>query len=380
MTTHIKSRKNFVITPDVFLAVYFLLLFIHTLHIGSNKLLLFGYIGSVFTAVIYLVNKQRIHKTALLIPLFCCLTFYLYLQPTLGYSISQLKYWIYLFPLVVIPYICNSHDFNKVFCKVCILTLVVSIFLFFVGIGVDKGYGFPRMHGLLSEPSALSIPISIVALNGIFYKKLWYVALSFFTMLLAGSLMVIIITFAACLMYLFIRRTLLSRMLLSGLFVIFIWALYSLISYLAQLGTYPSISRLHQGLIFIESFGVSGHNPRFYSVLEIISYIKKTNFLFGGGINAAEQYVQQTGNLRDLNLWLEIVVSFGVVGVFTFILLLLVFVFFTPRVFSRSESILLSTIVVYCFLNSAQGIVFQSLFFIILIQVLKKEKPKCLRN
>jgi hypothetical protein len=372
MINNIQKRKIYLITPNMLLFIYFLFLFVHTLHMGANKTLLFGYLVSICTLLLYVLNKQRVNKKGGYVLLFLFLSFFLYLKSDLNYINSQLKYWVYLVPLIIVPFICNSKDFNSILCKACLLTLIISVSLFILGIGIDTGYGFPRMHGLLSEPSALSLPISVVLLNGIFYKKKKYILISLFCILLTGSLMTVIITFFSYLMYLFITRRLLSRVLLTAVFLFFLWSLFILIDYLAQLGTYPSISRLQQGIVFIQTFGANGHNPRFFSVLEVISYIQENNFLYGGGINGAEKYIEVTSNLRDLNLWLEILLSFGIVGTALFFVFLLVYVFFNKYVFSKDEAIILSSITVYCFLNSAQGIVFQSLFFIILFQVLSR--------
>ncbi|MCJ8319612.1 MAG: hypothetical protein MJK12_08255 [Colwellia sp.] len=372
MTNDISTTYPLVITPKFFLFFYFLFLFVHTLHIGDNKTLLFGYIVSIFTLLLYIVSKQELDKRGGYVLLFLFISFFLYVRVDSGYILSQFKYWVYLVPLLIAPFICHNKDFNLLLCKACKLTLIFSIFLFILGVGIDNGYGFPRMHGLLSEPSALSFPISVVLLNGVFYKKRTYILLSFVCILLTGSLMTMIITLFSFLMYMFITRGLFVRVLFIGIFVVLLLALLMLINYLAELGTFPTISRLQQGLIFIQSFGASGHNPRFFSVLEVISYINDTNVLFGGGINGAEKYIEVTNNLRDLNLWLEMLLSFGVVGTGAFFIFLLFFVFLNKRKFCYHDAILLSSITVYCTLNSAQGIVFQSLFFIILIQVLTR--------
>jgi hypothetical protein len=375
----LKIKKN-LITQNSLLLIYFLFLFIHTLHIGENKTLLFGYIASISAMLIHVLHKQRVNKKGIYIIVFFFLSFSLYLKVDFNYLISQLKYWVYLIPLIIVPFICNIKDFNDILCRACRFTLILSVFLYFLGVGIDTGYGFPRMHGLLSEPSALSLPISIVLLNGILYKKKIYIMLSLFCMLLTGSLMTMIITLFSYLMYLFIIRRLYSRVLLTGVFLIFLWALFTLINYLAQLGTYPSISRLQQGIVFIQSRGENGHNPRFFSVLEVIAYSKENSYLIGQGINGAEHYIQATGNLRDLNLWLEILLSFGLIGMGAFFIFMLLFVVFNKHVFRSHEAIVLSSITVYCFLNSAQGIVFQSLFFVVLIKVLSNERQECLRS
>ncbi len=374
MTINEPQKKiKLVIKPHSLLFFYFLFLFIHTLHIGDSKMLLFGYILSILTVLLYIVKVQRLNKIGQYVLYFLLLSFYFYVNADISYIQSQIKYWIYLLPLLIVPFICDTNKFNQLLCKACMFTLIISIPLFLIGIGVDRGYGFPRMHGLLSEPSALSFPISVVLLNGIFYKRKSLIFGSLFCILLTGSLMAFVITLFSVLMCMFITRNIFIRLFLIAIFSLLFFVLLSLINYLAGLGTFPSISRLQQGIVFIQSFGASGHNPRFFSVLEVISYVQDTNVLFGSGINGAEKYINVTGNLRDLNLWLEMLISFGVVGISVFFLFMIGAVFLSKRVFTHSEAIILSSITVYCFLNSAQGIVFQSLFFIILIQVLSRK-------
>ncbi len=368
------NKHNLVIQPHYFLFFYFLFLFVHTLHIGNSKTLLYGYVVSILSMLLYLVKVQRLNIRGQYVFYFILFSFYFYLNTDITYVQSQIKYWVFLIPLFVAPFICDTKKFNQLLCLVCVLTLLLSIPLFLIGVGVDRGYGFPRMHGLLSEPSALSFPISVVLLNGIFYKKKVYIIGSLFCIILTGSLMAMVITLFSVLMCMFITKKLFVRLILIAIFSILLLVLLWLINYLAGLGTFPSISRLQQGIVYIQSFGASGHNPRFFSVLEVVSYVEQTDFLFGSGINGAEQYINVTGNLRDLNLWLEMLISFGVVGVGVFFLFLLVAVFLNKRIFTYPEAILLSSITVYCFLNSAQGIVFQSLFFIILIQILSRKR------
>jgi len=365
-------KKGNKITSSFILFIYFIFLFIHTLQIEGNKTLLFGYILSILTSFLYLLHKSKINKNSMYTCLFIFSSFFLYLTPDIGYVLNQFKYWIYLFPLLVIPFITSTYKFNLILSESCFVTLILSLFLFCIGIGIDNGYGFPRMHGLLSEPSALSFPISIVLLNGVLYKKKVFAIISLVCLLLTGSLMAILITTFTFLMFIFITRKVIKRIFITVGIVCFIWFSIFLIEYLAQLGGYSSVTRLHQGILFIESMGTNGYNPRFFSVLEVFNYIKDNSFLFGLGINGAESYVNYTGNLRDLNLWMEILLAFGVIGTGLFFLLICIFIFFSKNIFDKDEAILLSTITVYCFLNSAQGIVFQSLFFIILMQVFKR--------
>lgn len=349
--------------------LYFFFLFIHTFNYGGNKLNLYGFLVSITVILIGSIYKGSLNKV--FIPLytvtFVVIAFYISNSP--HFVVSQLKYFLYLIPIVILPYFVSIQVFYNIFVKACLVVLAISILFFILNVGVDRGYGFPRMHGLLSEPSALSLPISIVLIHGLVIRSIKYILLGLVALFLSGSLMGGVILLFSIILMRILKASRIRRVILVTFFTLIIIALFHTIKYLALNDGGLIVSRLYDGLVYIVSFGENGYNPRFDSILSILKYSVEHNWLFGQGINAGEIYVQETGNLRDLNIWMEILLSFGLVGLFLFFSFLFKFLILNKNRFNNVEASLIAVITCYTFLNSAQGIVFQSLFFIIILVV-----------
>ncbi len=340
----------------------------HTVRTSSLHFHLYGFIFAI--AMLVLVQLCNPIKKNTLISLgFVCLIFASYIKYALG-TTSQIKYIFYLLPLCFIPFNYTRYDLYYVTSKVFYIYSLFSIVLFFVGIGVESGYGISRLQGLLSEPSAFSLLAVFNFLNFLYLRKLKYLFVAVLLAFLVKSLMLLVCLFASVFIYLALMKGSFFRV---SLFIIFIFSCFGMYEFLVFLnGVYDNVllSRLVSGLQYIVTWGELGHNPRFYTVIAISDYYKD-NFLFGKGFNAAEFYVNDTGNLRDFNIWFEMFASFGLIGALS-IFILLIFLLLTGPIFSKEKytSVMFVSYLVYCSLNSAQGIVFQQMFLCVFVMII----------
>jgi len=297
--------------------------------------------------------------------------FFLYLPINPASTTGQLRFILFLSPALIIPFYYDYSELSEAFIRVCIFTLLLSILLFYCGIGVSDTYGESnmRMQGLLSEPSAMAIIIAPVFLCGIAYKRIQLLMLSIAGMFLSLSPTVVFVSLASLIVYLFSGvKSFLYKVILAVLItIIFIAFIYILKTGGGDFQGYFVLGRLFDGILNIITLGEAGYNPRFSQSMKMIELLsEKGGVWFGLGFNSADILEE-----RALSLLFEMLFSFGAIGLLILILTVLYIIFNSSP--SKNFNIAFSSLFVYCFANSAQGITIQILLFILIICFFNKK-------
>lgn len=348
----------------------------HTFRYGSIKFPIFGFMFGLVVFVLMFIANFSINKKSLIS------LFVLVLLLVSNFNINttnlyQIKYFLYLIPITLLAFSYTRIDLYKAFKVIAYYYSIMSIFLFHLGIGREDGYGSPRMHGFLSEPSAFTLLGTIVFVSFLATRQKKLLILSFLIVLYCQSLTLMVSLFLSFFLYLLVSVKVHYRIIIFSVSIVTIILSYYFLLYLADVYSNENLDRLVTGLQYIVTLGENGHNPRFKSVIEIINYVSNNQFWFGQGLNAGELYVNDTGNLRDLNFWLELQLAFGMFSViFVFSIVLFKYLFSKENTECRYFNAIFISFLCYCSLNSAQGIVFQQFFIILLIMLFLRNNTR----
>jgi len=363
----------FIYKKSLYAFIFFI--FVSKLYLSAGSTApLYGFVISNVIALIILYHQKKLYFGQIFLlfgGLFLLLT-YAYVNPS--DFVDQLKFLALMVSLLIIPFYYSKEYISKVFLSICVMVLVLSITLFFLGIGVSDTYGVSnyRMQGLLGEPSAMAVIIAPVFLQGLFFKRYLLLTLSIVGMILTLSPTVVFVSIMSLLVYFFWgikpRAIKWVALVATVLFVI-------LLVYGANNSSLSNpdpggfvIGRLYDGILNIITLGEVGYNPRFKQSFEIILYLIDTNYIWHGfGISAGSVLEE-----RALSLPFEILFSFGLTGVFIFIIISLYVVFSQKE--SKNFKIAFSSLLVYCMTNSAQGITIQILLLILFVVFFREKR------
>ena len=256
-------------------------------------------------------------------------------------------------------------------------SVYLSIILFFLHIGIDLGYSIPRMQGLLSEPSAQALPISVTLLysmsrNG--YKRILMICVSLLAIYLTKSPTVFIVSFISLFFYFISFKQRLIQIIIFLFLLLLIYHSLDILEWIDLFIDNSTLTRVIDGFISIKTLGQVGYNPRVIGIMQFFKDVTETPFIFylGRGLDSATSYYLNKGTLRyTYNLPSEIMFSLGIVGVFFYITFILIIL--KTMLKSYISRILFISILVYTTLNSAMGIsyqIFMYIYFSYMFQIL----------
>ncbi|NYU20930.1 hypothetical protein BBM43_18325 [Vibrio parahaemolyticus] len=339
---------------------------INTFKTGTYDFLLYGYIITLFTSFFLLFKFKYIKRSSILFflfLLFVCFIYPLVFVQSIPNELS-FKYLFMLSPLLFIPFYFDNEELGRVMVKYINIYSLLSVSLFFFGIGVDYGYGAPRMQGFLSEPSAWGGFASVLLLSGVYYRSYFNIAL--FTLLIALTMspMTMLVCLFSLLIYTITRLPNILRFLTYGLILFTVAvSIYSLLT--ISFDNIP-LRRLSEGVLYIVTLGEQGYNPRFEVMMNMVNFlIEREHIYFGYGVNQSWFFEQEMNSISSFNLWMEWLFSFGLIGLIGYGLVSLFILF--KRYGNPHIKILLISFYSYTLLNSAQGITIQIIFYVFLI-------------
>ena len=356
-------------------------IFFNTFSVG-NEFPIYGYFFFVTGSLILFFFQGSVYKSQFIYFIFLSFVFLLYLpiNPALGFS--QISFFLLLLPMFIIPWLFSANDLSSSIIVASFWLLILFNFLFFLGVGVNYSYGAPRMQGLMSEPSAIALPSTIIILMGLLSNRKHYTFVGFLSVVMSGSLISIITPFLAILLYFVISRA--SNFLRFTATCFLFFAFLGFLQFIIWLPFEQSlISRLQSGILSILSWGQSGYNPRLDYVLGLISYLLDSeSFIFGFGLNSASIInIEDHGFRRTFSLPFEILFSFGVLGFLVFVAANLLVIYISKE--NLKVNVAFASLFSYCWVNSAMGITLQILYISILIMMVKnlfsRSCPRILR-
>lgn len=357
------------------IALYLLLSlsFVHEVNYGSIHLMLPGYLLAVAVSFAFFLLFNKINPIA-----FFCFCFIFFVSLCYGYShprfSDSIAYLAYLIP----PLFLTSHyDLDQIasaFSRICEYYIILSMLFFIIGIGVDISYSSPRMQSLLSEPSAMALPISSLCIH-YFLEKRWIrlLVLVLPAAYLCQSPTVYVSIMLCFCLFAFFKASFLLKVTLSGASL---FGLLNIVGIFQNLYTVTGkyiFKRMADGFQSVVSLGASGYNTRISGLMEFGKDVTTSPsvFLFGRGLDSASAYYEAKASLRlAYNFPSEILFSFGIIGFV--ILFLLLWNILHVRKNSKNASSFLFAIVSYTLINSAMGIQFQYLAFLILVFAVRR--------
>lgn len=353
--------KDFKDDPILFLILLFP--FFNTLLISNIEYGLKGFLVSIFLSILLLLRKRKLNLqlTLLFLTIFIISTVYLFKY---YYIASFLKYIIYLGFVLILSSTTSIEKISKYIISIIEFIIPFFLILFFLKIGVDHSYGSPRMQGLMSEPSALAFPITILFLYYLFIEKSFFkiCVIGLPSVYLSKSPTVVLVLTTSVLFYAIIKFK--FKVLFLSLFSSIIFLKYYEVSF---------INRLIMGINYVFTLGESGYNPRAEGIFKLLSDISETPwiFLWGRGLNSAAPYYTEMNSLiYTFNIQTSILFFFGISGLILFLFLL---IFTIKKNYNNNINlIVLIGIIIYTSLNSAMGITIQYVLFIFIYDIFKK--------
>jgi hypothetical protein len=351
----------------LFLSVFFA--FFNTFSVNHEQLL-YGYFISLFLIAFYFLCSLRIFNFQILFfVIFVCFVLLYSLHNPASIN-EQVSFLFLLLPIFIIPWRFSSEQISNAVIKASFCALLIFSILFFMGIGVNYSYGFPRMHGLMSEPSAIAFPATLVFLTGLVFFRKIYILIGFGALLLSGSLVSIVVSFSSLLLFFIINhKSIVLKIFFSfislGLVLIASEIVFAFASYNSTL------SRLAPGLESVFSLGASGYNPRLEHAVYVYDFLNKQEaLLFGLGLNAAEVInISDHGIRRSFSFPVEFVFSFGVAGFFGLTFLTFCALFLSDE--KKVVKVCFVSLLCYCWINSAMGITLQVFYLALFISILR---------
>lgn len=350
----------------MFLFVFFL--FVNKISFSSGlRFPLYGQLVSAGILAVLVANYWQATRSAILFSVFSfffVFIFYLFVTPISYLRYAQ--YWMYLLPLFVFPGLTTSKEFSNLLISVSKFSVFLFIALFFIGVGHSLSYGMPRMEGLMSEPSALALPLSITLVYSMFKRNYMLLVISIIGILLTRSPTVGLVSFSSLLLVFVLMSNRKVKVVAIALSVTIMIAGYYLLvlSPPAVLLEIKFFDRLHVGLLSLITLGEAGYNPRVDLTIGIYDYYKDIwNPVFGLGPNAGDLMLQD-GLKSFISLPFDVLLSYGLLG-FVLYTISIIVVFFKRN--NLEEFICLSVLLVYTTINSAQGIFLQMLFLLLII-------------
>lgn len=347
-----------------FPTIIFILLFVTTVQLGGDERYLYTLPAVVFLCLFRLFLLRRFHTGQIitLVTLWGVLLLYYPINPSA--LLLQLKYVTYLIPVMIIPWMSAPEKIQAAVIHAAFFSLVIGLVAFSIGFGGSSTYGITRLQGLMSEPSAMALPISIVLLYGLIFKNIYYIFIGAICCILTHSIMVYVVIISSTILVLISSRNPSAR----TVGIITSVVVCALIYYLVNLyvGDNWNLGRAQAGLSSLFTLGAEGYNPRVRMTMEVIEYrllSGEFQVFFGSGINSSAAYAEETSGFRILPFSGELIYSFGVFGIIFYLYAL-------RTVFSIRSKLYACAFVptfIYVSVNSAQGISLGLIFIILII-------------
>lgn len=322
---------------------------------------------SVFYIVLFIQYIKLKEFEICFILFFIALVFcYGYIHPKFSDSIKSL---LYLFPFML--FLHKDSNLVERLQTIVIKFTILCIALFFLRIGVDSAYGAKRMQGLMSEPSAIAFCSSLLLVNFLLTKKKLPLFLTFICLLMTNSPTVMLVTAGTFFLYLFFKQNLFIKILIVTITLVLLLNLQNICIFLYDKTEIYSFNRLALGLEALSSFGKGGYNPRLFTVFYILDNFKYTDSftkLFGIGWASQTYYFTSKGMLANICWWLDIYISFGLVGLSIFLIALFIS-FFKLKSQPSLEKYSFLAIFMYVTINTAMGIQLQLYFYALLLMI-----------
>lgn len=360
------------------LAMSFFSIYANTLLFQGIEYPLYGYVFFILYSLVFFFIRGKVRGSQLVffIGIFLLFSAYVFTNP--ASLADQFHYFAMLIPLFVFPWFFDSRLLCHVIYKASLFAVVIFLILFAFGIGVDRSYGSPRLQGLMSEPSALSFPVTVVVFYAIISKKYVVLSIGLISIYLSASVMAMIIpVFSFFVMVLMSLKSKIAKFVFLSLFPLVFYGVISLIKTLDV--EILIFRRLQQGFLSLLSFGQEGYNPRVDHLVSLFDRLVSNDaLLLGMGPNSASA-IRYDDFIRSFSFPFEILISFGFLGLTCFLFVIL-FVMFNSN--DKKFNATYSSAMVYVFLNSAMGITLQVLFLILTISffVKGKQKKECHEN
>lgn len=359
---------------DLLLLLFIIGLYITEYQTDSKTIYLYGYALSLFSCLILFFSSQKLNKNQFLLFVLFFLLFIVYLPINPAGVDTQFKLLVMIIiPAIIIPWSTNLDIFASKFVLITSNFLFLFLILFLVGIGADYSYGTNgRMQGLVSEPSALALLTSIAL---IYFIKKPLIIIPIASIYLSGSPTVLVVSLLSLILFktMELKRSS-HKIIFISILITLLFMNYAFLSAIDSENIH--INRFINGINNIVTIGESGYNPRMNDTINAISFLQDNNhFYFGLGINSAAILSGNIDGGRALSLPFEILFSFGIIGLF-FYLTLLIKIMINSQIYPIETRILISCVISYTFVNSAQGVIFQVIAMLILIFIfLSPNKP-----
>lgn len=371
MNYYIKKKK----LKECLLDILILFSLISTLLISGVEHNLHGNLimiaVSIFYIVLFLQHIKLKEFEIFFILFFIVLVFcYGYIHPKFSDSIKSL---LYLFPFIL--FLHKDTNLVERLQTIVIKFAMLCIILFFLRIGVDSAYGAKRMQGLMSEPSAFAFCSSLLLVNFLETKKKLPLFLTFICIIMTKSPTVMLVTVGTFFLYLFFKQNLLMKVLIATIALILLLNLQSICIFLYDKTEIYSFNRLALGMEALSSLGKGGYNPRLFTVFYIFDSFNDTDLftkLFGMGWASQTYYFTSKGMMANICWWLDIYISFGLIGLSIFLVALFLS-FLKLRSQPNLEKYSFLAIFMYVLINTAMGIQLQLYFYALLLMILSSK-------
>lgn len=361
------NKTSFSISLSSLGVLFFILLGTHNLIVDDSVYKLYGgQIAVVLSTIIFLsYGRARHSQIASFILSYCVLIIYTFITP-----LSVIEYWrflFYLIPLFIIPWVFSLNTLIKVIFAAAFFLLISALFLYLMGIGASTGYGYTRLEGVMSEPSAVALPASLIFLYALKRKNALLLALSVVCGILSMSATVFFTAVTSLLIYTTMkaRKSFTRAIIFLAGTSSFISLLYAYSFHFAESKIFI-LKRIQTESQFIFSLGEEGYSRRGQAFFKIFDYFKdEWNPVYGIGLGASD--LLNEVELGIIPLFIDIPISFGILGLIVYVSAIALF-FLNSR--NDYANIIFSVFLVYTTINTASGIFFKIPLIMIIIAFL----------
>jgi len=357
-----------------FAVVVLVLTFVHELPLGRIDVNIPGLLTAVAVSGLALALRGSVDRRALVLISIIGFVSFLY-SPIHPRFLDSVVYIAYFLPTLFLSTQLNAGQLSSLIRRVAAVMVITFMILYALRIGIDFNYGSRRMQGLLSEPSAMAFPLSILVTAWLAERRfLLLLLIALPAVWLAQSPTVVVAIVLSLGMLAFMRLPAAGKVGIAVLIIAIFMNIIRILNGLYVLTGAFILKRLSDGILSVLTLGGMGYNTRVAGLLGFFSDVSSNMaiLLFGRGLNSATEFYKAKGSLRlTYNLPAEVMFSFGLVGLVVFFISL---VWAITRIGRRPIALVFYPIVAYTLINSAMGMQYQYLFYVFLL-VIAREGP-----
>lgn len=347
--------------------------FLHTFQFHNAKIPLLGNLSSLIVLYASLILKGKVNAK-FLIPIIVIFLLYIIYIPDTNNALGQITLLFYYISIILFINLIDLNELYQALSIVIKFYIPLSIVLYYLGIGIDSGYGIDRMHGLLSEPSAFTFLTLFLFIEFLIFKNYLSLTLATISAIYVNSLTLYTSIVISLLLISFIKANNSKKIIILFTSAVTAYSTIIIFSDITSYTSNSSVIRMASGIQYLTSLGDSGHNPRGESVINVINYSLNNNPYIGMGLDAGGRYADELQTLRDLNFWLELLLAFGIVGLSITLGFTLNIIIKLKNAYNKNYIVLFCFSLVYVTVNSAQGIMLSQYFIMSLLYWLKEKK------